>query len=203
MKNIAQKLQEARVKVEVVKTGLNKFGGYNFYQIDVIYAEAKKIFAELGIITVNRTEMFELCGTVYKKFIMDVINSDNLDDKVTYDVIAEPNKLKGCQQAQEAGSDITYNVKYLFGLALMLDDGKSDVDATNTHDKSDAKSSPKKSATLSRAELINKVKELPQDKQLAYGQEYASKEGKTALVSVTYWKGEFLNDLASREGWIY
>lgn len=205
MKNIAQKLKEARVKVEVIKTGNNSFGKYSFYQIDVIYAEAKKIFEELGIVTTVKTDMFALEGKVFKKFTLDVINSDNMEEKLTFDVIAEPNQLKGAQQAQEAGSDITYNVKYLFGLALMLDDGKSDSDATNTHGKT-ATTTPKdtftpKSSGLSRTDIQNKIKSLSQDEQTKLGEEYMAKEGKTTPVAITYWKQDFLNEVSKRKGW--
>lgn len=193
---VGQRLAQARTQIGIKKTGTNAFGKYGYYQIDVIYSEAKAVFKELGIMTVERVDVLEIAGKIYQKFFLDVINVEDMSDKITFEAITEPNAMKGAQAAQEAGSTITYMSKYLYGLALMIDDGKSDPDMNNDH-KGPA---PKK--TLSRAEIQDKIKTLPEEKQLAYGQEYMSKEGKTSLVSVTYWKSDFLNDVAKLEGWV-
>lgn len=194
--NIAGRIAEARTMIGVKKTGTNAFAKYNFYQIDEIYSEAKGIFKDLGIVTVERVEMFALEGKLFKKFLLDVINVDDMSDKLTFEVISEPNSLKGAQAAQEAGSDITYNTKYLYGLVLMLDDGKSDVDATNDH-KGPA---PKKS--LTRAEIQGKVKELPQSEQETYMKKLMEREGRTTPLSITYWKSDYLNEIAKEQGWL-
>lgn len=196
MATIGKKLAEARIKVGVKKTGTNAFAKYSYYQIDEIYSEAKKVFDELGIVTVERTEAFALEGKIFLKFLLDVINTDDMNDKITFETITEPNTMKGAQPAQEAGSSITYMTKYLYGLALMIDDGKSDPDLNNDH----TTDVPKK--TLTRAEMQAKVKELPKTKLDVYMKELMERDGRTTPLSPTYWKQDFLNEVSRREGWI-
>lgn len=196
-KTIATKLAEARTKIGIKKTGSNSFAKYGYYQIDVIYSEAKGVFAELGILTNVRTDIFAVGDKIYQKFYLDVINADRLEEKVTFEAITEPNAMKGAQACQEAGSTITYMSKYLYGLALMIDDGKSDPDANNTHTE---KTVIKKS--LSRTEIQNRIKELTQDEQGDLMKQYMEKEGRTAPIAVTYWKQDFLNEVARDKGWV-
>lgn len=193
---IGKKLSLARTLVGIKKTGTNAFAKYSYYQIDEIYSEAKGVFKELGIVTVERNDIFSLEGRIYMKFFLDVINADDMSDKITFETITEPNAMKGAQACQEAGSTITYMTKYLYGLALMIDDGKSDPDANNTHKESEV---VKKS--LTRAEIQAKIRELTQAKQENYMKELMEKDGRTTPLSVTYWKSDFLNDIAKREGW--
>lgn len=194
---VGQRLAVARTQIGIKKTGTNAFAKYSYYQIDEIYSEAKGVFKDLGIMTVERVEPLALEGKIYLKFFLDVINTDDMSDKITFETITEPNGMKGAQAAQEAGSTITYMTKYLYGLALMIDDGKSDPDATNDHKET---SVVKK--TLSRQEIQTKVKALPADKQDAYMKELMARDGRTTPLSVTYWKQDFLNDVAKREGWL-
>lgn len=49
--NLFQKLAEIRKSISVKKTGYNSFGKYNYYEIDEIYSQAKKLFAEYQIFT--------------------------------------------------------------------------------------------------------------------------------------------------------
>ncbi|MGL5711626.1 MAG: ERF family protein [Paraclostridium sp.] len=196
VKTIGQRLAEARTMVGIKKTGTNAFAKYSYYQIDEIYSEAKGVFKDLGIMTVERVEPMALEGKIYLKFLLDVINTDDMSDKITFETITEPNAMKGAQACQEAGSTITYMSKYLYGLALMIDDGKSDPDATNDH-KGPA---PKKS--LTRAEIQAKVKELSKDAQESYMKKLMEREGRTTPLSVTYWKQDFLNEIAKEQGWL-
>lgn len=78
----------------------------------------------------------------------------------------------------------------------MIDDGKSDPDLNNDH----TTDVPKK--TLTRAEMQAKVKELPKAKLDSYMKELMEREGRTTPLSPTYWKQDFLNDVAKREGWL-
>lgn len=194
---IAKKLAEARTKIGIKKTGTNAFAKYGYYQIDVIYSEAKGVFAELGIMTNIRTDIFAVGEKIYQKFFLDVINTDDMSDKLTFETITEPNGMKGAQACQEAGSTITYMTKYLYGLALMIDDGKSDPDANNDHkDPSPAKKS------LTRTEIIAKINEMDSTKKNELMKRYMEVEGKTAPVQPTYFKQTFLNEIAREQGWV-
>lgn len=192
---IAKKLAEARTKIGVKKTGKNAFAKYNYYQIDEIYAEAKSVFNDLGIMTVERSDVFSVEGKIYMKFSLDVINTDDVNDKLTFESITEPNTMKGAQPAQEAGSTITYMTKYLYGLALMIDDGKTDPDLNNDHKDV----APKK--TLSRSEIIERVKNLPEKELSEYVNEYNTGNVRK-VTDPTYWRQDFLNQIAGEKGWI-
>lgn len=196
-RTIASKLAEARTLIGIKKTGTNAFAKYSYYQIDEIYSEAKGIFKDLGIMTVERVEAFSLEGKIYMKFLLDIINTDDMIDKITFEAITEPNGMKGAQPAQEAGSTITYMSKYLYGLALMIDDGKSDPDANNDHkDPSPIKKS------LTRTEIINKINELEPTTKNELIKRYMEAEGKTSPVQPTYFKQPFLVEIAKERGWI-
>lgn len=193
-KTIASKLAEARSRIGIKKTGTNAFAKYSYYQIDVIYAESKDIFNELGIMTVERVDLFDIGGNLYQKFFLDIINTDDMNDKITFEVITEPNTMKGAQPAQEAGSTITYATKYLYGLALMIDDGKSDPDANNTHNEKDL--SPKKNVT--RTEKINLANAKGTEAITKFIEEY-NKTSEVKLNDKTmYWKNEILDEFLSK-----
>ena len=196
IKTAAKRLAEARNLVNVKKNGQNAFAKYKYYQIEDIYDAAKDVLRDVGLVTIENVDVFSVEGIVYKKFTLDVVNTDNSSDKLTFSAVTEPAVLKGAQAPQMAGADITYMTKYLYGLALMLDDSSNDPDANNTHDET------AKKRTMSRTEIQAKVKELSKDKLDAYSAEYATREGKPSVVPIMYWKQDFLNEVATREGWI-
>lgn len=196
IKTAAKRLAEARKIIGVKKNGTNAFAKYNYYRIEDIYNEAKDILDSVGLATTENSDVFAVEGVLYKKFYLDVINVDDPSDKMTFSAITEPAVLKGAQAPQMAGADITYMTKYLYGLALMLDDSSNDPDATNSHSEDAVKKS------MTRAEMQAKVKELPKNKLDAYMKELMERDGRTTPLSVTYWRQEFLSDVARREGWI-
>lgn len=178
MATLGQKLAEARTTISITKTGTNAFGKYGYYQIDVIYAEAKEIFEKLGIYTIENVDMFEVAGMPYMKFSLDVVNTEDRTDRETFSAITQMNTMKGAQPAQEAGSTITYMTKYLYGLALMIDDGKSDPDANNTHKEEDivrhtAKTPASAPAPLMFTDLKARFAGLSQAKKDEYVKKYS------------------------------
>lgn len=190
MKNLIKKVAEARSIISIGKTGTNKFANFNYYQIDEIYAQAKEVFKDLGIVTIVSSDYL---GDSTIKFTLDVM-SDDSDGKLSYSVITKLNEgMKGAQPAQEAGATITYATKYLYGLLLMIDDGKSDPDKNNDFGKGS------QSKVLTRTEIQDKVRTLPADKFRMYADEVAAEKGKP--VDLKFWKNDKLLEIAKKEGW--
>ena len=190
MKNLIKKVAEARSIISIGKTGTNKFANFNYYQIDEIYAQAKEVFKDLGIVTIVSSDYL---GDSTIKFTLDVM-SDDSDGKLSYSVITKLNEgMKGAQPAQEAGATITYATKYLYGLLLMIDDGKSDPDKNNDFGKGS------QSNVLTRTEIQDRVRTLPADKFRMYADEVAAEKGKP--VDLKFWKNDKLLEIAKKEGW--
>lgn len=190
MKNLIKKVAEARSIISIGKTGTNKFANFNYYQIDEIYAQAKEVFKDLGIVTIVSSDYL---GDSTIKFTLDVM-SDDSDGKLSYSVITKLNEgMKGAQPAQEAGATITYATKYLYGLLLMIDDGKSDPDKNNDFGKNS------QSKVLTRTEIQDRVRALPADKFRMYADEVAAEKGKP--VDLKFWKNDKLLEIAKKEGW--
>lgn len=190
MKNLIKKVAEARSIISIGKTGTNKFANFNYYQIDEIYAQAKEVFKDLGIVTIVSSDYL---GDSTIKFTLDIM-SDDSDGKLSYSVITKLNEgMKGAQPAQEAGATITYATKYLYGLLLMIDDGKSDPDKNNDFGKGS------QSKVLTRTEIQDRVRTLPADKFRMYADEVAAEKGKP--VDLKFWKNDKLLEIAKKEGW--
>lgn len=190
MKNLIKKVAEARSIISIGKTGTNKFANFNYYQIDEIYAQAKEVFKDLGLVTIVSSDYL---GDSTIKFTLDVM-SDDSDGKLSYSVITKLNEgMKGAQPAQEAGATITYATKYLYGLLLMIDDGKSDPDKNNDFGKGS------QSKVLTRTEIQDRVRSLPADKFRMYADEVAAEKGKP--VDLKFWKNDKLLEIAKKEGW--
>lgn len=189
--NLYQKLAEIRQKISVKKTGFNNFGKYNYYEIDEIYKQTKKLFLEYSIFTkfsleyepvslgsienddhffdaANHSVVWKKCKVpdsdkalegstesktehtnydqplsqthsrqekvgIYKA-TLTVINADKPEEQFDMRIDSPLNEMKA-SASQMVGSNNTYQSKYLYMDLLMLDDGASDPDKTETHGK--------------------------------------------------------------------
>ena len=160
-KNLRAKLALVRTQLSITKDGVNKFGGYNYYQIDDIYAKAKTLFQDNGIFTsFNQEHVGE--GTITTKAVMNrdgsIVSDKNgegvyetvslpliksiltvydteSDEEIVFSNISNMNDSKGTQPAQNAGANVTYQSKYNYLTLLLLDDGADDPDKNNEHGK--------------------------------------------------------------------
>jgi hypothetical protein len=135
-------------------------------------------------------EETQTCTDVYTCYL-DVYDTED-GSKVTFSVTTRSEKLKGMVEYQSAGSMITYTTKYLYGLMLMMDDGKTDPDMINTHGKESKK--------LTRTQLIAKTDTLSESKKKAYLDAYNKKSGKD-LDSFKFVTTQMLELIATKEGW--
>ena len=194
--NLYQKLAKVRVDIGITKTGNNAFGKYDFYQIDNIYAKCKQEFLDIGLATFINTKVHEIGGEPMIDYILTVVNTEEPTERENFSLSTRMNSMKGAQDAQETGATTTYMAKYLYGLALFIDDGKSDPDANNKHDKT----IDKVKKILSRTEALKKFEGLDPDKQEGYLKDYSKREGKT-VSSHKFIKKYFLDELVITEKW--
>lgn len=112
--SVYRKLMEARIRLhslKIVKSGFNKFAGYNYMELSDFLTPVQQIFSEL-----------ELCGVV--SFTSDVASltiTDIETDKQI--VITSPMgsaALKGCHEVQNIGAVETYQRRYLWVTALEI-----------------------------------------------------------------------------------
>lgn len=151
--NTYQKLNIARGKFhqqKLKKSGLNKFAGYQYFELSDFLIPALNIFGEVG-----------LCSTISfnKDYAeMRIINVDNPDEFPI--VITSPMgsaALKGCHEVQNIGAVETYQTRYLFLQALCVVEHDI-LDATTGQTPS-----PRISPTKGDVELDEDQKNLVQE----------------------------------------
>lgn len=112
--SVHKKLMQARIELQsrpMVKTGLNKFANYTYFELGDFLPTVQQIFNELG-----------LCGIV--SFAPDVakltiVDVDGGGEIVITSPMSEAN-LKGCHPIQNLGAVETYTRRYLWVTALEI-----------------------------------------------------------------------------------
>jgi hypothetical protein len=138
---VYQKLIKARNmlrKLELKKSGHNKFAGYQYFELGDFLPYVQAIFEEVG-----------LCDVIYFDKETAYMNIYDVDDG-SFAVFTSPMgsaNLKGCHEVQNIGACTTYQRRYLYTTAL----------AISEHDALDA--------TLGSVEPVKKPEPLPVIKQ--------------------------------------
>lgn len=112
--SVHKKLMDARIKLQSVnmkKSGLNKFAGYDYFELSDFIPHVQRIFNEIG-----------LCGVVsYEREIAKLTITDTDDN--TEIIITSPMagaSLKGCHDIQNLGAVETYQRRYLWVTAMEI-----------------------------------------------------------------------------------
>lgn len=114
-KNVYQKLNEARVKLQGIKlrkSGKNKFAGYEYFELGDFLPTIQEIFGEVG-----------LCGVVSFDELtakLTIINCENPDEQIVITSPLGSATLKGCHEVQNIGAVETYQRRYLWVTALEI-----------------------------------------------------------------------------------
>jgi len=112
--SVHKKLMNARIKlhsVEMKKSGMNKFAGYDYFELSDFIPHVQKIFNEIG-----------LCGVVsYEREIakLTITDTDGGGEIVITSPMAGAS-LKGCHDIQNLGAVETYQRRYLWVTALEI-----------------------------------------------------------------------------------
>lgn len=203
--NLHEKIAKIRCEVGIEKTGKNKFGNYDYFELNNIYQNCKEKMKEIGLsTTIQSTATFYALPDgdfkVLTTWYLKVFDVEKPEDNVTYSMNTIMNSGKGMAEPQNAGATRTYMEKYLYGSFLMIDDNSLDPDATNDHSVSTPRktvvkaiqSKASSSGRLSRDELIAKFKELPEDTQKEHVAKYNEEHGKS-ITDGAYMTSAYLN----------
>ena len=138
-KNIYTKLMEVRVnfhKLELKKSGLNKFAGFKYYELGDFLVPATKLLQEA-----NLCPMISFNNELAT---MTLINGDNPEEQIMFTSPMRDLELKGTNAVQNLGGVQTYLTRYLY--IQLLNIVEADVfDATSGKDSN--------VTTLSEAQL--------------------------------------------------
>ena len=135
------KLQEVREelsKLNLKKTGENKFSKYKYYELGDILPAITKLCRE-----------HKLCNVI--KFTEDVaelivVDSDKPDSQVSFTSTVAAAEMKGVQAIQRLGAEQTYLRRYLYMNAFEIVENDV-IDETNNSKKKDNASKPKTTST--------------------------------------------------------
>lgn len=142
--NIYKKLAEARVKLqeaELKKSGLNKFAGYEYFELSDFLPKINEINKELGICTVISF------GAEYA--IMMIIDVDKPEDSIELKSPMKEATLKGCHPIQNLGAIQSYQRRYLYMAAYEIVENDM-LDATTGNEPVGGKDNKVSEAQLKR-----------------------------------------------------
>lgn len=158
-KNIYEKLQECRVelqKMNLKKTGENKFAGFKYYELADFLPTVNELFLKHKL-----SSNFSIIDDKAELVIIDLENDSRI---VFTSPIAEAN-IKGCTPVQSLGGVHTYLKRYLYINALEI--VENDMFDSKVGDMEVEKSKP---MTAEQKELLNTLSTEDKKKIIAkYG----------------------------------
>ena len=156
-KNIYTKLMEVRVafhKLELKKSGLNKFAGFKYYELGDFLVPATQLLQEA-----NLCPMISFNNELAT---MTLINGDNPEEQITFTSPMRDLELKGTNAVQNLGGVQTYLTRYLY--IQLLNIVEADVfDATSGKDDKDeviSEAQVKRLFMIAKGKDTDKVKSI-------------------------------------------
>lgn len=163
-------LQKIQRKLNVPKSLVNKFGGFNYRNAEQILEAVKPLLEEQGCVITLADDVVLVGDRYYVKATATITNKQG--QSVSTSALArEAHDKKGMDDAQITGAASSYARKYALGGLLLIDDGQ-DPDSEDNSGKSAA--APKAPATKPTAKAtdippfdLNKaIKELERIKDI-------------------------------------
>lgn len=118
--NVYQKLAIARAELgnrPLKKSGVNKYAGYSYFELNDFIGEINKIFKELNLISVFNIKVNEL-GV--ETAFLDIVNADNQTETITFESGTAEAGMKGATPIQILGAKHTYMRRYLWLEAMEI-----------------------------------------------------------------------------------
>ena len=118
--NVYQKLAIARAELgnrPLKKSGVNKYAGYSYFELNDFIGEINKIFKELNLISVFNIKVNEL-GV--ETAFLDIVNADNPTETITFEAGTAEAGMKGATPIQMLGAKHTYMRRYLWLEAMEI-----------------------------------------------------------------------------------
>ena len=137
-KNIYQKLMDVRVafhKLELKKSGLNKFAGFKYFELGDFLVPATKLLSEEGLCTIVTFD-----NEVAK---MVLVNTENPSETITFTSPMRDLELKGANSMQSLGGCETYQTRYLYIQLLNIVENDSFDRVSGTDDNKEINTSKK------------------------------------------------------------
>jgi len=130
--NVYQKLAIARAELgnrPLKKSGVNKYAGYSYFELNDFIGEINKIFKELNLISVFNIKVSEL-GV--ETAFLDIVNADIPEETIRFEASTAEAGMKGATPIQMLGAKHTYMRRYLWLEAMEI----AENDAQDAQDKS-------------------------------------------------------------------
>ena len=156
--NIYSKLFQLQQEFKSAKNQENKFGKYNFRNIEIMLSELKPLLNKLGlVITFNE----EFINDGFLKSTVSLIDTEDGETVSTNSICAIDSNVKGMSNSQATGCALTYSRKYSLQALLAIDDGKSDPDSMNGNDFNNNSKPQKQSMTTAEkvSSIISQISE--------------------------------------------
>ena len=118
--NVYQKLAIARAELgnrPLKKSGVNKYAGYSYFELNDFIGEINKIFKELNLISVFNLKVNDL-GV--ETAFLDIVNADNPTETITFEAGTAEAGMKGATPIQMLGAKHTYMRRYLWLEAMEI-----------------------------------------------------------------------------------
>lgn len=137
--NIYEKLQTCRVELQdqnLKKSGLNKFAGYDYFELQDFLPQVNKLFLD--------HKLFSYVTFSPESAILTIVDSEKPEERILFNSPMATATLKGCHDIQNLGAVESYQRRYLYLAALEI----SENDALDkTTGKTDKPEPPKKTNT--------------------------------------------------------
>lgn len=157
--SIKSKLAEARVRLQeerLKKSGLNKYAGYEYYELGDFLPTINRLGKELGfvcLVSFGETATLEIVDT-------------EKDEKLVFTSPMSTASLKGCHDVQNLGAVQTYLKRYLYQHAFEIVESDA-LDSTTQAPKTS--NAPKPSESQKRCtELGDKLGITPAERKRLY-----------------------------------
>lgn len=114
--SVYNKLQQARIKLqssELKKSGLNKFAGFQYFELGDFLPTVQTIFSELGL-----SSSIKFGADMAELTIVDIEGTESSKVMFTCPVVVPT--MKGCNEIQALGAMMTYIRRYLYVNALEI-----------------------------------------------------------------------------------
>lgn len=153
---IGEKLLNIQQELKAPKNQRNNFGGYNYRSCEDILEAVKPLLKANNCVLTIEDELVHVGERYYIRATATIADASKPTDFYSNVAYArEPESKKGADESQITGACSSYARKYALNGLFCIDDVK-DADATNTHDKGEAKAEVKK-ASPKQIEVINKI----------------------------------------------
>jgi len=132
--SVYTKLNDAREKfhaLKLVKTGHNKFAGYNYFELGDFLVPALTVFREVGLCAIVSFDKDVATMTIHD---IDLKSMGQGPQTITITSPMGSAALKGCHEVQNIGAVETYQRRYLWVAALEIVEHDA-LDATTGADK--------------------------------------------------------------------